>query len=173
MGDGTTRPAADEFDPFYADYIGCVPDGSIDSVLEAQRQEVDELYGAIAEDRGDHRYAEGKWTIREVIGHVTDAERIFSYRAMRFARDDATELPGMDQDIFVAGAKFERLPVADLVAEFVHLRAANVLLFKGLSPEMFDRRGVASSCPFTVRALAYIIAGHCKHHIGVMRDRYL
>ena len=119
------------------------------------------------------RYAPGKWSLTEVIGHVVDTERVLATRAMLFARGDAKPLPGFDQDALIEGAMFDDRPLASLVDEFEHLRRANVALFGSWGEEAQARRGVASGCAFTVRALVTIVAGHALHHLDVVRERYL
>lgn len=131
------------------------------------------MLGGISEEKSLHRYAAGKWSIKEVLGHLTDAERVFSYRAMRFARNDQQALPGFEQDDYVAAAGSDARPWSDLIAEFEHVRRASILLFRGLSPEAAMRSGVASNASVSVRALGYIIAGHELHHMAILRDRYL
>jgi hypothetical protein len=167
------RPAATEFAPYYARYIDPVPDGDVVATLEAQLAETLALLGGIPEPRGTHRYAPDKWSIKEVVGHVADTERIMSYRALRIARADATPLPGYEQDDYVRAAGFDRLPLAELVAELQAVRAATVQLLRHLDADALVRRGTANNLPFTVRALAYVIAGHELHHVAVVRERYL
>jgi len=167
------RPTASEYDDFYADYIAEVPDGDVLEILAEQLASSGELFASIPRDKLDHRYAPGKWTIREVVGHVIDAERVFSYRALRFARGDKTSLPGMDQETFMEGVDFGRRPMESLIAEHRHLRSSNLALFGSFDEEVLARTGVASGCPFTVRALIYIIAGHERHHVEILEQRYL
>lgn len=168
----TRRPAPTEHDLFYATYVDAVPDGDVLATLEAQQGEAEALFGELGADRWDHRYAPDKWTIREVLGHVIDAERVFSLRALWFARGDAGPQPGMDQDEWMAGADFASRSPESLLSEYHHLRSANRALFASLG-EALDRTGVASGCTFTVRALVWIVAGHERHHLEVLRARYL
>lgn len=167
------RPARTEYADFYAGYVDQVPDGDVLELLEEQLQASLDLFGSLPPDKFDHRYAPGKWTVREVLGHVIDAERIFSYRALRFARGDATALPGMDQEEFMAGVDFSARPMEGLIDEYRHLRLANLALFRSFDEEVLDRTGEASGCRFTVRALVYIVAGHERHHVKILRERYL
>jgi len=169
----TRRPARSEYADFYAAYIGQVPDGDVLELLEEQLASSLDLFASIPADKLDHRYAPGKWTVKQVLGHVIDAERIFSYRALRFARGDATPLPGMDQETFMAGANFAQRPMASLVEEYRHQRLADLALFRSFDEEILGRTGEASGCLFTVRALVYIIAGHERHHVRILRERYL
>ena len=167
------RPAATEFAPYYARYVDQVPEGDVVETLEAQLAETLALLGGIPEPRAGHRYAPDKWSIKEVVGHVIDGERVFSYRALAIARGDRAALPGMDQEEYMAGSDFDARTLADLAEEFSHLRRSNVLMLRGLTPAAWSRRGVASGNEVSVRALAYIIAGHAAHHLQVLRTRYL
>ncbi|HEU4571035.1 MAG TPA: DinB family protein [Gemmatimonadales bacterium] len=166
------RPEASEFAPFYAGYVSKVPDGEILKVLETQLREVRTLLSSLPEGRGNHRYAEGKWSIKEVVGHLCDAERIFAYRALRFARADQTPLAGFDENAYVPPARFDTRTVASLVDEFVRVRNATIALFGTFDAEAGARKGPANGKEVTVRALAWIIAGHAAHHVAVLRERY-
>jgi hypothetical protein len=167
------RPEPGELAPYYARYLEAVPDGDLLVLLEEGAEEVLNLLRAFGEERGGHRYAPGKWSVKEVVGHVTDTERVFAYRALRFARADDTPLPGIDQDRFVAAAGFDRRTLADLAEEFVEVRKATVKLLAGLDAPALKRRGTASGYPMTVRAAAWVIAGHEQHHAQILRERYL
>ena len=166
-------PEASEYLPYYHKYIALVRGDDLIPALETQIGQTLGMLGGISEEKSLHRYAAGKWSIKEVLGHVTDAERIFSYRAMRFARKDQQALPGFEQDDYVVAAGSDARPWSDLIAEFEHVRRASVLLFRGLSPEAAARSGVASNASVSVRALGYIIAGHELHHMAILRERYL
>lgn len=172
MPDYDTRPAPDEYAPFYANYIALVPEGGVIAQLERQATEFARLLESIPEDRADHAYAPGKWTIKEVVGHLTDAERVFAYRALRFARGDATPLAPFDEDAYVPAAAFGARTLADLSQEFQAVRNATVALFRGLPTEAWTRRGIASGHEVSVRALAWIAAGHELHHRKVLIERY-
>lgn len=167
------RPEPGEYDAFYGTYVSKVPEGDVLEILETQLASTVELLAAIPQDRWDHRYAPGKWTIREVVGHVIDAERVFAYRALRFARGDTTPLPGMDQEDFMAGADFSRRSMDSLIDEHRHQRLSNLALFASFDGEVLSRTGVASDCSFTVRALIHILAGHERHHVEILKQRYL
>lgn len=167
------RPQSTEHAPYYARYIALVPDGDIVETLRRQRDETRRLLLAIPEERGGHRYADGKWSIREMLGHLTDTERVMAYRALRIARGDSTPLAGFDQDTFVAGANFDRRTIADLEQEQEHVRDATIALFGSLEEDAFGRRGTANDVEVTARALAFIIAGHEQHHLEILRTRYL
>lgn len=168
-----SRPRAGEFDPYYARYLDAVPDGDLLRLFEEQGAEMLDLLRAFGEARGSYRYAPGKWSVKEVLGHISDTERVFAYRALRFARADATPLPGFEQDDYVAAAGFNRRSLADLAEEFTDVRKATVKLFAGLDANALRRAGIASGHPMTVRAAAWIIAGHEQHHARILRERYL
>jgi uncharacterized damage-inducible protein DinB len=167
------RPAADEHAEYYARYINLVPDGDLLEFLDSQTEDTAVLLRGISADRHDHRYAEGKWSVKEVIGHVSDAERVFAHRAFRFARGDATPLPSFDENAYVANARFAELPYEQLVEEWLTLRRATLALLRTMNADEAARRGTASGWPVSVRALAWIIAGHVIHHTNILRERYL
>ena len=167
------RPAADEYFAYYGKYIALVPDGDLLAMLQQQNVETVALLNSLTPPQGDYAYAPGKWTIKEVIGHLCDAERVFAYRAMRFARADATDLAGFDENTYVPAGQFGLRSVADLAEEFQAVRAASVQLARHFDAAALDRRGKASGHPISVRALLYIIAGHERHHVALLRERYL
>ena len=167
------RPAPDEFAPYYGRYIERVPDGDIVATLRDQVEETLRTLRTIPDARAGHRYAPDKWSIREVVGHLSDTERIFTYRALRIARGDDTPLPGFDENAFVSRARLDDRALAGLIDEYAAVRAATVALFDSLFPEEWTRRGIASDKGVSVRALAWITAGHEIHHLGILRERYL
>jgi uncharacterized damage-inducible protein DinB len=169
----TRRPSTDEHAPYYARYIALVPDGSIVEILRGQITDTVGLLAGLPDARARHRYAPGKWSVKEVLGHVCDGERVFAYRALRIGRGDATPLPGFDENGFAAHAPFDTRPLADVIAEFESVRGATLTLLGSLDEAAWSRRGVASGHPVTVRALAWIIAGHELHHRAVLAERYL
>jgi uncharacterized damage-inducible protein DinB len=167
------RPTSEEFAPYYGKYVALVPNDDMDVVhhLGDQHHEtVDALRKA--KSKGDFAYAPGKWTVKQTIGHICDAERIFAYRALRFARGDETALPGFEQDGYVATGNFNSLSMDDLLEELWSVRAATLSFAKHLPKEALSRRGNASGNPVSVRALLYIIAGHERHHMSILRERY-
>jgi uncharacterized damage-inducible protein DinB len=168
----TTRPEAGEYAPFYETYVSKVKGSDILGILEAQRLQMAQLFAARSERDGNFRYAPGKWTVKEVLGHVTDTERIFSYRALRIARGDQTPLSGFEQDDYVRSGKFAERTLADLADEFGLVRAASIALFRSLPKEAWQRRGVASNNEVSVRALAFIVAGHEIHHRLILEEHY-
>jgi len=173
MSAATARPDATEYAPYYETYVGVVPTGNIITQLEKQLEETLSLIRGLSEAQTAHRYAPDKWSIKEVIGHIIDSERIFAYRALRFARNDSQALPGFDQDDFMKYSDFDSRQMSDLAEELELLRRANILMFKSFDEEAWNRRGTASNAAVSVRALAYIIAGHELHHINVVKSRYL
>ena len=167
------RPAADEYNAYYDRYITKVPDGDIVQILATQIASTLQLLESIPESKGDYRYADGKWTVKESVLHVIDAERIFGYRALRIARGDKTPLPGFEQDDYVPFSRAGERTVRDIAEELGDVRRASVALFAHLDEEAMSRRGTASNNPVTPRALAYIIAGHERHHVAILREKYL
>jgi len=167
------RPAASEFAPYYGTYIGKVPDGDLLRTLEEQNEQTMALLSGLPESKGSLAYAPGKWTLKEVVSHVADAERVFSYRALWIARGDMTPLPGFDQEPWVPNSGANARTLADLLGELRAIRAATLALLRHLPPEAVGRVGTASGNPVSVRAVAWIIAGHERHHMGIVRERYL
>jgi hypothetical protein len=167
------RPTDKEFAPYYAKYIALVPGAALFDVLKESGAHVQKVLRPISEEKSQYRYAPDKWSIREVIGHVADAERVFTYRALRFARADATKLPGFDQDLWSKTTNAHSRTLVSLLDDLQALRAATISLFGGFADEDWDRSGTASDNPVTVRALAYIVAGHEHHHLKIVMERYL
>lgn len=166
------RPEPTEYAEFYANYISKVPGADAVGVLESQRLQMVQLFAGRSERDGSFRYAPDKWTVKEVLGHITDTERIFTYRALRIARGDQTPLPGFEQDDFVKNGGFGERTLAGLAEEFALVRAASLALFRSFPEEAWARRGVASQKEVTVRALAFITAGHQIHHRLILEERY-
>lgn len=166
-------PGADEYGPFYAGYIARVPaDADILDVLARQQVSTAARFAAVPGDRAGYRYAPGKWSVRELLVHLSDAERIMAYRALRVARGDATPLPGFDEEAFAPQSGAEALSIAEIAAEWEAVRRATLALLHHLPDTAWLRRGQASGMPVSVRALAYIIAGHTAHHWDVLTERY-
>lgn len=166
-------PDRSEAAEYYFTYIDKVPAGDIRAVFEAQAGEVVALMEGITEARSLLRYAPGKWSIRQVLSHINDAERLFAFRAFWFARGLETPLPSFDQDAAVPKAGADDRTWRSHIDEFRAVRSATVTLFRGLPADAWTRRGIASDNPVTVRALAFICAGHVNHHLGILRERYL
>jgi hypothetical protein len=168
-----SKPAETEYLPYYGRYISLVPDGDILSVLDKQSEATLALLRGIPESQAGWRYAPDKWSIKELVGHLLDTERIFAYRALRFARNDRTPVPGYEQDDYIREASFDECLLAALAAEFESVRHSTLFLFKHLSEAAWTRRGMANDSEVSVRALAYIIAGHELHHREILRSKYL
>ncbi len=167
------RPDAREAAPYYFTYIDQVEGDDPMTALERQLDEARAIFADVGEDRSLHRYAPEKWSMRQVLNHVTDTERSFAFRALWFARGFDTPLPGYDQEVAAAGAEADRIPWVQHVEEFRAVRLDTILLLRHLPPEAWMRQGVASGNSFSVRALAFITAGHCAHHLRMLRERYL
>jgi uncharacterized damage-inducible protein DinB len=168
-----TRPQTSETAPYYFRYIDLVFDDEIVPAIESQMPETLQFLEGISEEKSLHRYAPEKWTIREVLNHVNDCERVFLGRAFWFARGFQEPLPSYDQEVAVRGAQANDTSWRDLVDEFRTVRSATISFFKNLPDEAWSRTGIASDNPFTVRSLAYIIAGHVVHHRRVLQEKYL
>src|ERR1700760_1506374 len=158
------KPEASEYAPYFERYVSLVQGEDVVASLEAQRLHTMQMLSARSEREGNYRYAPDKWSVKEVVGHLSDSERIFSYRALRIARGDQTALPGFEQDDYVKNGNFAEQSLADLVQEYGLVRTATLALLRSLSAEAWGRRGTASNNPVTTRALAFIIAGHELHH---------
>jgi hypothetical protein len=166
------RPAPDEADRFYHGYIAKVPSENIPEQLRQQLQDVEQLFGSLTEEVGAVRYAPGKWSVKEVLGHVTDTERILAYRLLRISRGDSTPLPSFDEDAYVPAGRFDQWPIPTLLESFRRVRASSICLVESTPTEAWSLRGVVSNKPMSARALGYILVGHVTHHLGVLRDRY-
>lgn len=167
------RPAAGEYATFYAGYIAGVPDGALVEQLRAQGRETAALLAGVPATKHTFAYAPGKWTVKEVVGHMADAERIFTYRILRIARGDTTPLPGFDEKAYVPVSGAAARTLADLAEELAAIRGATLALLEHLPPDAPARMGTASNAPVSVRALAWITAGHERHHLRILRERYL
>jgi len=172
------RPQPGEYSPYHEPYISLVHlkdarGNDVLAALEDQRRQMVLFLSGLTEADGDLRYAPDKWSLKEVLGHINDAERIMSYRALRIARGDATPIEGFEQDDYVRNAPFARRPLADLIEDYIAVRRATVSLFRNLDEPAWIRRGVANRNEISVRALAYIIAGHELHHRRILEENYL
>jgi hypothetical protein len=167
------RPERTEAADYYFRYIDQVSGPDVLAILASQRDEVLALCRTITEQAAEGRYADGKWTLREVLGHLNDTERLFVSRAFWFARGFDTPLPSFDPDVAMAHARFDARTWPDLVDEFAAVRDATLAFFRSLPPEAWDRQGIASGNPFSVRALAFLAAGHVTHHLAIVQARYL
>jgi hypothetical protein len=166
-------PGKNEYGEWYAGYVARVPEADIIGALASQPDDLDSLLGGVSEDASTFRYSPDKWSIRQLVGHLVDAERVFALRALCFSRGDSAALPGFDENRYVAASSYAEVPCAELRREFRILREANVMLFSRLGAEGWSRTGVASDNLVSVRALAYIMVGHPRHHMTVIGERYL
>ncbi|MCX7798461.1 MAG: DinB family protein [Melioribacter sp.] len=167
------RPKENEYAPYYKQYIELILSDNIIEVLEEQLKFAENLFSKIDEAKSNYRYAEKKWSIKEVLGHLVDSERIFSCRALRVSRNDPSHLVTFDENLFIAESSYSSIPFRDIIEEFLLLRKATILMFKGMSEEVMQRKGIINGMDITVRAIAYIIAGHTLHHFNVIQERYL
>jgi hypothetical protein len=167
------RPEANEYPHFYKNYVDLVPSNDIIRELSKQVMDIQAVIAQIPEEMENFSYAEGKWTIKEIIGHIIDTERVLGYRAMRFARKDKTPLPGYDENKYVANSTFHRQTLYSLGHEFAIVREANLALFKVWDEEAMSQMGVANNLDVSVRAILFMIAGHATHHLNVIKTKYL
>jgi uncharacterized damage-inducible protein DinB len=168
-----SRPTPQDYSPYFAGYIGRVPEGDLIEQLRRQRTEMATLLSALPAEKLAYRYAEGKWSVAELLGHIADTERVMSYRLLRVARGDTTPLPGFDQDLFVAGANHAEWSIDRFRTEYEAVRSATLALLQGLPERALAARGIVSGNETTAGALAYIIAGHELHHVDALRRLYL
>ncbi len=166
------RPASSEYAPYYETYVSKVSGGDPVAALAAQTPQVDALFARLDRTRAQHRYAPGKWSVQEVIGHITDAERVFGFRALWFARSDPSTLPGFDENAWVPAAGFDAQPIAQVVDAWRAQRGASLALLRSFGADAWPRRGTANGKVMSVRALAFVIAGHETHHVAVLKERY-
>lgn len=162
-----------EYAPFYGAYITSLGDVDLRSVLKSSLKDFKTTIKKLPKEKLTYQYAENKWTIKELIQHIIDTERILSYRALRFSRNDATDLPGFDEDWYVENSNGNIRPINELIEEFKQVRKATLSLFKSFSPEMLEKTGSANGSDMTVRALGFIIAGHQIHHLKVIKEKYI
>lgn len=167
------RPDITEYAEYYHKYIQVVPNGDISDILENQLNTAVELFSNISEEKSKYRYAPGKWSIREVLGHIIDAERVFSYRALRFSRGDQKPLQGFDENEYIRNSNYDKTNLLLLIEEFYGIRKSTIALFKSMSNDMWLKKGNASGYDVSVRGLAYIIVGHTEHHLEIIKERYL
>jgi hypothetical protein len=168
-----SRPAENEYKPFFGGYINRVPDGDVFDLLTSQPDTLSELLSSLTVEQTDFKPGPAEWSIKEVVGHMNDTERIMAYRALRISRNDPAPLPGFDQDNYVRESNYSTRTLSDLLEEFHLIRRANVLAFKLFTDEIGQRCGTASDSPISVRALIYIMAGHVEHHVESLRVDYL
>jgi len=168
-----SRVASEEYDPFYGRYIEHSRGRNFLTRLKQSKADFLAMAATLNDKTARHRYAADKWSVKEIIGHVTDTERIMAFRALSFARGERAKLPGYDHDAYVQAANFDSLPLDTLLANYISVRKSSLKMFESFTPEMILQTGIASGCRFSVRALGFIIAGHDMHHRQVIRKRYL
>lgn len=167
------RPEKNEYAEYYERYVSLVGENDIVAVLENQQTELLEIFKQITEEKSLFAYAEGKWSIKELIGHLSDGERIFAYRALRISRADQTPIEGFEQDGYIENSNFNNTKLSELTEELILSRKSNLIFFRNLTEEAWLRTGTASENPVSVRALAFIMAGHIRHHLKILSERYL
>jgi len=167
------KPAASESASYYKHYINLNTEPDVIKNLEDQILQIKKSFGSVKGDKQTFRYEKGKWSVKELLGHIMDAERIFGYRALRISRKDKTPLSGFEENHYVKNGDFDARSMSSLLDEFTALRRANIELFKSLDEKKLALKGTANGSPVSVRALAYIISGHTKHHIGILKERYI
>ncbi|MGH9386281.1 MAG: DinB family protein [Vicinamibacterales bacterium] len=165
------QPHDNEYPEFYAGYVGKVPPSGPVALLEAQKPALGAL-GALSDERADHRYADGKWSVKEVLGHMADAERVFAYRLLRIARGDQMPLAGFDENAWAVTAPHGQRRIKEIADEMSTVRAASLTLYQALDATSIARQGTANNASVTARALAWILAGHAQHHLDILRERY-
>jgi uncharacterized damage-inducible protein DinB len=166
------RPQPDEYVSFHNTYISKVPDGDLLALMGKLKESTYHLFSSMSDERASYTYGEGKWTLKQVLGHLIDTERTFAYRLLCFSRNH-TELPGFDQDIYVNNADFNSRSIQSLAEEFRAARESNIYMVSALTDEQLDRKGIASGNTVSVRALAYMLPGHELHHLKIMKERYI
>lgn len=167
------RPSQGDYSTYYETYIKLIEGDDILRILNDQSKKTQDILNSFSEHKGNYRYADGKWTVKEIVGHLMDSERVFAYRAMCIARGEKKSLPGFEQDDYVKEGNFNRRELFDLNYEFRLLRESNLLLFRSFTPEMLKLKGFANETSVTVLAILFIIAGHEKHHMKVLREKYM
>jgi hypothetical protein len=167
------KPEPNEYNPYYTGYVSLVTETEMVSALANQIDEIEQFWSGVPENLGDHSYEPGKWTVKGVLSHLIDTERVYAYRALRFSKGDPTALPGYDQDAYVAAAGFTHLGLLELVDELIMLRKSNIVFFRNLPPSTETRSGNANGSEITVRAIACILIGHVRHHSRIVAEKYL
>lgn len=167
------RPDLEEFPVYMRSYVQLIPEGDIIQILNGQMASTQEIFSAVTEKQAEYRYAEGKWTLSEVLGHLTDTERIMNYRILRIARGDKSPLMGFDENEYVQEASFNERTIADLLEDYQNVRRATISLLKGMPQKSLQNKGNANGFEVTVETIAYMIAGHELHHIKIIQEKYL
>jgi len=168
-----SRPQPAEYDPYYQKYVSLVPEEDILLALKTQIDELSKLFDGVPEEKGTYAYGDGKWTVKEVLSHIIDGERMFAYRVFRIARGDKTPIEGFEQDGYIENSHANRRRITELIIEFTLLREANLMFFANLEPADWTRTGTANDVEISVRSLAWIMVGHIRHHIAILKEKYL
>lgn len=166
------RPSPAEYAPYYQSYIDQVNETDIMQVLRSELDDLDVLLGNVPAEQETYAYADGKWTIRQIVGHLIDGERVFGYRALCIARGEKQNLPGFDENEYMTTAPYNAIELEDLLSELRLVRLSNIAMFRSLDDAAWERTGTANANDVTVRAIAFIMAGHLRHHMNVLRERY-
>src|ERR1043166_2263814 len=167
------RPVETEYAPYYQSYVNQVSENDIIAVLRSELDDLDVLLDRVPADKETYAYSEGKWTIRELVGHLIDGERVFGYRAFCIARGEKQNLPGFEQDDYLQTAPYNHINLEDLLSEWRLVRLSNIAMFRTLDEDAWNRVGTANNNEVTVRAIAFVMAGHTRHHMNILRERYL
>ena len=168
-----SRPQPAEYDPYYQKYVSLVPEEDILLALKTQIDELSKLFDGVPEEKGTYAYGDGKWTVKEVLSHIIDGERMFAYRVFRIARGDKTPIEGFEQDGYIENSHANRRRITELIIEFTLLREANLMFFANLELADWTRTGTANDVEISVRSLAWIMVGHIRHHIAILKEKYL
>lgn len=168
-----SRPSVNTYPTHFEPYVKLVPEEDLKIALKNQSSEAENFLKTISEEQSFHRYAEGKWSLKEVLQHIIDAERVFTYRALAFAREDKSNLPSFDENGYAANSRANERNWQELLSEFSANRASSEMMFNSFSEEILDNSGISNNHPVTVRALGYITVGHLKHHLNIIKERYL
>lgn len=166
------RPAETEYASFYSGYVSLVPETDIVPVLLGQVAELERVAGSVRAEREGYRYSPGKWSVRELFGHLTDAERVFGYRAFCISRGEKISLPGFDEKVYVAESNYDRRRLAELLTDWTTARQSNLRFLESLDETAWRRSGNANGSPVSLRAIGFIMAGHVRHHLKVLSERY-
>lgn len=167
-----SRPTETEYAPSFESYVSHATEDDILPAMRSQIDALDVLLDRVTPERETYAYGEGKWTIRQIVGHLIDGERVFGYRALCIARGETQDLPGFDENAYMPNAPYEHVDLEDLLSEFRLVRLSNIAMFRALDETAWTRMGMANGAPVSVRALAYVMVGHARHHMGVLRERY-
>jgi hypothetical protein len=168
-----SKPSPSDLSKYYQSYLHYIPEDDLLQVLKEQKKVFEDFLGSVSPDKEIFRYAEGKWMLKEVVGHLCDTERILSYRALRISRNDKTPMSGFEENEYTPNSNYKDRTLKNIAEELLAVRSATILLFENMSEEMFDRKGIANNNEVSVRAILFFIVAHARHHMGVIKERYL